>query len=307
MSDLLRQLEVFVVLARTRSFTVAARELGISQPSVSRHIQSFEEEVGQDLVIRDKHRVNLTATGEELFLKADPLLGSASEILAGLKDASSRLSGRLAFGCFAEVGMALYFPFLLEFQRRYPEVEIETQYLKTPDLLEGLKSGDLSVAVLAEAPPGAHLVSYDLMVEESVLVAAPGFAWKPHCGQPLPLVAYRKQDPLLLLYVQQFGRALGLSTPQVQIRVSVNAHQSMLEAVGQGLGAAVVPLFRVRKELEAGSLVQVADPLLRCPQFLVHLYATHLPRLTRVFRSEFIAAFRDGPALKNLRTREKAE
>src|SRR3984957_17601349 len=73
----LRRLQVFVMVAETGSFAAAARQLGISQPSVSSHIQNLEKEIAGPLFVREPgRRAALTAGGRKLLLPPPPMLAS---------------------------------------------------------------------------------------------------------------------------------------------------------------------------------------------------------------------------------------
>src|ERR1700744_6740449 len=87
MSDRLQQLTVFIRTAEGGSFSRAARELGLSQPSVSRIIGELEERLGVTLLLRTTRRITLTHAGL-LFLER------AREILAGIEDAEDAARGR---------------------------------------------------------------------------------------------------------------------------------------------------------------------------------------------------------------------
>ena len=63
----INQLKYFITVTQTLNFSEAARRHGISQPSISHHINELEKQVGAKLFLRDKHRVTLTAAGQELL------------------------------------------------------------------------------------------------------------------------------------------------------------------------------------------------------------------------------------------------
>src|ERR1700712_6138464 len=85
------QLETFLAVAQTRSFTQAAVRLGIRQPTVSQHIRKLEEATGRVLVLRDTHSVSLSPDGEAM-------IGFARNILASYGQAEQFFSGAQARG-----------------------------------------------------------------------------------------------------------------------------------------------------------------------------------------------------------------
>ena len=180
----LTQLRSFLTVEQTRSFTSAAQRLGVSQSTISQHLQRLETQVGRRLILRDTHQVSLTAEGEALLGRARTMLALNDEVHALFSE--QPLRGRLRFGVSEDfVGNRL--PAVLEdFARAHPAIDLELTVHLSGVLYEMLDAGELDV-VLAKrrlADDRGRLVYR----EPLVWVARDPQAIKP--GQVVPLIAF---------------------------------------------------------------------------------------------------------------------
>lgn len=168
-------LRVFLEVARSGSFTVAARTLGWTQSAVSRQVASLEAALGgAALFDRLPRGVRLTEAGRALVPHAEAvavaLLGAARELTA-LREVAG---GRLRFGAFPTADAALVPHTLAAFRARHPRVRVSREEGLTPALLDRLAGGHLDLAVVSTSGR-APLEAYDLhhLLDESLYVAVP--------------------------------------------------------------------------------------------------------------------------------------
>ncbi|MEV4432499.1 LysR family transcriptional regulator [Streptomyces sp. NPDC049555] len=178
------QLRAFLAVARTLSFTQAARRLGVRQSTVSQQIRRLEEAAGRQLFSRDTHGVALTEDGEAM-------LGFARTILEAHEKAAqwfsgTRLHGRLRFGASEDFVLTRLPEVLEAFRREHPDVDLELTVGLSGVLLKRLAAGRLDL-VLAKRDPGephGRLVWRDRLV----WIGAQGL--RPDPRRPLPLVVF---------------------------------------------------------------------------------------------------------------------
>jgi DNA-binding transcriptional LysR family regulator len=119
-----RQLRAFVTLAKTCSFTVAARELFLSQSAVSHSMKSLEEDVGCRLFDRMGKKVLLTQAGEQLLHHARKILNEMGAARVSLQHLGKWGQGRLRIG--ASTRLSIFFPVLRDFKGSFnKELSIE--------------------------------------------------------------------------------------------------------------------------------------------------------------------------------------
>jgi DNA-binding transcriptional LysR family regulator len=117
-------LEILITVGETRSFTDAAVRLSVTKATVSRGIAKLEEIVGEMLVFRNSHRVELTPVGLTLFERAAPSIKS----LRGVRDAlkpGDNIAGNVRVACSPEVAAEILSPIIERFTRTYPGVRFD--------------------------------------------------------------------------------------------------------------------------------------------------------------------------------------
>jgi len=135
----------FVTVANSRSFTEAARRLGLGQPTVSQHIRRLEGMTGRRLFERDTHSVSLTEDGQAMLIFAQSILETqerARRFFAG-----SELRGRLRFGSSEDFVLSRMPAILRNFTRRHPEVDLELTIALSSELNDKLNAGELDLAL----------------------------------------------------------------------------------------------------------------------------------------------------------------
>lgn len=223
------QLRTLLAVAKTLSFTKAAQELGLGQPTVSQHVRKLEAAVGRPLFLRDTRTVTLTADGEAMA-------GFARIILAAQQDAAayftgSGLRGRLRFGVSDDLALTALPRILRDFRRLYPRIDLELTVSQSGHLHRRLESGHLDLAFVKHQPGDAHasVVRRDRLI----WAAAEGTVVEP--GRPVPLVVYQAPSLSRAIAVQALVTA-GLT---YRITCTVRGVNGVLAAVRAGLGIAV--------------------------------------------------------------------
>src|ERR1700694_4061479 len=100
----LRQLQYFVVLARTLKFTEAAEKIGIAQPALSQQIRALERELGVTLLDRTSRRVSLTDAGVAFARRAVQLLAAADEAKLEMQEFAGLARGKVVVGVVPNLG-----------------------------------------------------------------------------------------------------------------------------------------------------------------------------------------------------------
>jgi DNA-binding transcriptional LysR family regulator len=223
------QLRTLLAVAKTLSFTRAAQDLGLGQPTVSQHIRKLEAAVGRPLFLRDTRTVTLTADGEAMA-------GFARTIIAAQQDAAdfftgSGLRGRLRFGVSDDLALTALPRILRDFRRLYPRIDLELTVGQSGHLHRRLDSGHLDVAFVKHQTGDARasVVRRDRLI----WAAAEGTVVEP--GRMIPLVTYQAPSLSRSVAVQ----ALDGVAMRYRITCTVRGVNGVLAAVRAGLGIAV--------------------------------------------------------------------
>ena len=141
----LRQLRYFVAVAEEGNISRAAKRIFLTQPALSRQIRALEDEIGQCLLERQAHSIRLTPAGETLLREAGDLLQQAEQMLERVRGAGR--GPRLRIGYAPSLAAGLLSPAVETFTQAHPNARIELLDSSTNEMLSGLESGTLDVAL----------------------------------------------------------------------------------------------------------------------------------------------------------------
>jgi LysR family hydrogen peroxide-inducible transcriptional activator len=168
----IHQLRYFCAVVRAGSFTRAAEQLGITQPSLSQQIRVLEKKVGNPLFERLGRSIRLTAYGEALSHRALNILQQVAEAQSSLANMQKGVRGKLRLGVIPTIMPYLIAPRIGEFLSRFPEVELQFTEDTTPRLIEQLQSGDLDLAVSGLPVRNPDIICSELSREPLFLAVA---------------------------------------------------------------------------------------------------------------------------------------
>jgi DNA-binding transcriptional LysR family regulator len=149
----LRRLRAFHAVARSGSFSAAARELGYAQSVVSHHVAALEREFGLTLVNRGTRPVSVTDAGKRLLRHSEPALGYITAAEDELRAVAGLESGTLRIGAFLSAANSFVPAALARFEAAHPDVEVRLEHLEEPEDLRRLRSGDIDLAVVFRVEP----------------------------------------------------------------------------------------------------------------------------------------------------------
>jgi LysR family hydrogen peroxide-inducible transcriptional activator len=164
----LHQIRYFAAVARLNSFTKAAKECGVTQPTLSQQIAKLETDLGRVLFDRSGRIVRLSEAGKAFQ-------DQAGRILAMVDDAKSSLAhdpetGSIVIAAIPTVGPYLLPQAIRRFQKTSPKARVEVLELTTAEILRSVEAGQLDLAVLALPASGESIETERLFHEELFLV-----------------------------------------------------------------------------------------------------------------------------------------
>jgi DNA-binding transcriptional LysR family regulator len=296
-------LHLLTVLAETRSYTQAARRLGISKASVSTRIAELERAAGVPLVRRTTRSVSLTQAGQQL---ADETRGSFERItqsFAGVRDLAGTPRGLVRVTAPVALGRQHVAPTLPAFLKQFPEIRLE---LDLSDRFVNLAQEGFDVAIRhTQSPPETH-VAWALCESRSLLVATADYL-RRH-GRP------RHPSELAghacLLYLREnpsqswsFERGSGRKAERIVVPVRgplrANNSEVLREAVLGGLGIGLLPDFSAVAHLGPRQLEPVLPEWRPVGFFGEQLYAlrpwsAQVPRAVQCFVEHLKTGFAGG-------------
>ena len=269
----LRHLQTFAAAARLGSFTRAGRSLGITQAAVSQHIAALEKELSRRLFDRVKRSVSLTPAGERLVQYAAKILELHDAAQRDIRHGDGALSGSLRIAASTVPAEVVLPELLAKFREQYPQVHETVRIADSAATIRAVEHGEADLGIVGEKPSGKPLTARAIGHDELILVVA---ASSPLAARRRISAKQLRQAPLVLREpgsgsrhcVERALADIGLSLRDLTVAMEMNANDSIRQAVARGLAAAFLSRATIKKELAAGTLVQITVPGLRAARDL---------------------------------------
>lgn len=291
-----QQLTYFLAVARTKNFTRAAEEVGISQSALSRSILKLEDQFGQPLFERKPRSVTLTDLGEMLVSRAEQILSMVEDTFAELSDA--KRSGKVRVAVIPTIAPFWLPQVLRQFAELFPDVSVIVQEETTDNIVKACSHGEVDLAILARPVAAKYLEIEDLFEEELVLVMPNGHPLEKKRSiklsdvQDLPFVMLGKEHCLsdnIATFCRRDSvepvsveRTSQLAT--VQELVSLNHGISMVPKMAQQIDQSDRRVYRsFTGERPKRTIVMVGNPYRFQSRWLV-AFKEHLRKLASVVK-----------------------
>jgi DNA-binding transcriptional LysR family regulator len=193
------QLRIFVTAAKSGSFTAAASELHMSQPTVSETVRRMEQGYDTPLFVRGARRLILTAAGEELLPLAEQTLASASAADRALKAVTGLHGGVASIGLLRNAKYYAMADLLTSFHTQYPEVRLRVIGLNSADVADLVREGELEAGLIV-LPVDTRELSVTPLLKDEVW-----FATSSQARSTRPITIEDLADANLILYDAHAG------------------------------------------------------------------------------------------------------
>lgn len=253
----LRQLEVFLAIARTGGFRRAAEALHTSQPALSQHVRELERELGARLFDRLGRTVRVTEAGRVLEEHGRRVFATLEGARQALADLAGLRRGAILVGASTTPGIYVLPGLIAEFRRRHPGVQLTLKVANSRIIEERVRGNELDLGVV-----GGHLLKAREeclaagLLDELVLVGPPDHPWRRRRAIPAGALA---DAPLLLReegsatrHVTE--RTLEQAGVRYRVAMELDHTEAIKQAVMAGLGVAFLSRHAVGVELAAGRL-----------------------------------------------------
>lgn len=260
MSDRWQEMTVFVRVAESGSLSRAARELTLSQPSVSRIIGALEARLGTTLLLRTTRSISLTEAGALYLERARYLLAEMEEAEQAARGVDS-LHGVVRLAMPILYGTRAVIPALAPFLARHPDLKVE---IIMSDARQNLIADGVDVAIRLGVGPleDSSFGARRLALIERMVVAAPAYLLaKGVPAEPAELSLHDciVQHGLFGRESWRFIQNQTITSVDVAARLWINSASGVLAATVAGLGVALATRVMAGEELRTGQLAQLLE------------------------------------------------
>ena len=257
----LKNLEAFYWVVTLNSFNKAATKLQTTQPAVSQKITSLENDLGFKVLDRSFRQLKPTHKGMTLFKYAEKFMRLETDLVAELTE-NQHLTGTIRLGVSETIVYTWLVEYIEKVQKEFPKVSVEIVVDLTPNLQEGVRTGDLDMAFLLGPTLAFECVEQALCDFELSFLAAPSFkggvgqmsfkALMSHTILTYPKITYPYKELKAKMKEQVLDEPLSITSYSLA---------TLLRLAEQGLGIAVVPTLTALKEITDGRLEILNTPI----------------------------------------------
>ncbi|HCB0000598.1 TPA: LysR family transcriptional regulator [Klebsiella variicola subsp. variicola] len=262
------ELQLFLVVARERSFTKAAGKLGVTQSALSHAMKALEERLNIRLLTRTTRSVAPTEAGERLIACLEPRIADLEQELDSLIQLNGIASGNIRLTSGEHAARSLVWPKLKPFLREYPEIHVELMVDNGfVDIVEGRFDAGIRLGESLNKDMVAVRIGPDIRM---AIVAAPSY----FADHPAPETPHDLQDHRCInmrlptvggLYHWEFEKDGKPLRVRVEGQLTVNLLPERIDAALSGFGLACVPENMIQDYVKSGALIQVLQAW--CPFF----------------------------------------
>jgi len=255
-----RQLRAFSALARTGSFTLAAKELFLSQSAVSHSMKALEEDIGCRLLDRVGKKVFLTQAGEHLLLHSEKILREMKAARESLQHLGKWGKGRLRLGASTTACQYIVPNALTEFKRKYPDCPIAIEPGDTSTMIEALLANRVDLAISLKPAADEGLEFRPLFTDELHFLVSEQHPWAKAMHAPREEAA--KQNFILYKRSSYTARLIDDYFREERIVLNTCIELGSMEAIKAlvklNLGVSIVAPWIAREEIANGSVVALS-------------------------------------------------
>jgi DNA-binding transcriptional LysR family regulator len=281
-----RHLETFCRVADLKSFSKAADDLFLTQPTVSGHILSIEKSLSLRLFDRTSREVRLTKAGEVFLEHASKILSSRKYLLNALSEFSQGIRGELSLGASTIPGEYLLPKLMGDFKKEYPRFIISLKIADTKEIVQYVLQDSVEFGIIGAKlnHPSLHYERYE---EDEIIVVAPPD--HPLTRKKRVKVEELLKEPWIIreegsgtqMAVEKTLRKKGRSLKQFNVVMKMGSSSSVKEGVKAKLGLAFLSKRATEEEVRYGFLSRIGlegiEPISRQIYIVSHRRRTFSP------------------------------
>lgn len=295
----LKNLEAFYWVVTLNSFNKAATKLQTTQPAISQKINAIENDLGFKVLDRSSRQIKATHKGVTLFKYAEQFMRLETDLVAELSE-SQYLTGTIRLGVSETIIYTWLVEYMQQVRKEFPKVSVEIVVGLTPDLQEGVRTGELDMAYLLGPTLSFECIERSLCEFKISFLASPLLrggigqmslrTLMSHTILTYPRITYPYKELKAKMKAQNINEPLSITSYSLA---------TLLRLAEQGLGIAIVPKLTAIKEILNGSL-EILDTPIQLNSF--HFTAIYTPGNNAALKEKLaeLAAITAERAMKEL-------
>ena len=270
----LNQLKIFYLAAKKRNLSVAAQELFITQPAVTKGIQRLQEFYDMKFVDHIGKKLILTDAGEVLYEIAEKIFELESKAEESIRDFQQRKRGRIRILSSESFG-EYYLPrIIIPFSKAYPLVRVSMNILPTEQVIEHTATLNNDLGFISYPVEHKKLLVKEVLEDQLVIITPPDHPLtREHMLEPGHL-----EDQLLIMHEKgsaprnAFDDYIRKNDLSVQVHLEISSNRAIKRAVEDGVGIALISRRVADEEIRSKRLcaIPLSDPAMTRKFYMVH-------------------------------------
>jgi DNA-binding transcriptional LysR family regulator len=290
----IHQLRVFSSVFKNKSFSKASDELHLTQPTISNHIKTLEDELDCKLFDRMGRTIIPTKEAEVLYRHSLELIEKAETLKEAVGEIKKDLTGKIVIGASTIPGVYLMPRIMSEFLKQYPSVSFQILISDSKGIVDSISRHELLIGLVGAELSNDQIHYIPFIEDELIAVSSPSMTHHNAItlkeAFTLPVVL-REEGSGTRRETEKFMESKGISLDTIQIAGIFGSTDAVKQAVKAGLGIAIVSKFSVIDELEYNILkeIKLTDVQMRRKFYIVTHKKRTLPRSYDTFLKHILA------------------
>lgn len=251
------RLKAFHAVINNGGFERATQSIHLSQPAISIRVRELEKQLGVELLRRSRREIRLTDAGKIVADYAVRLMIIVDDMHRALEEVKGFDRGQLRCGATTTIAVHLLPRVLLQFKKRFPNVEMKVVVEKTAVIEKRIMADSLDVGLVSGTMKNPSMFNvHSFLTDEFVLITPPQHSLAKYRRVSLQQIAklpliFREHGSSPRLIIDQGFRAARIS---YQCMMEIETSEAVKKAVAEGLGCSIVPLCSIQLEKQTGAL-----------------------------------------------------
>lgn len=255
----LRLLETFLKIAELKSFTRAADELCITQPTASKQIVDLENFFNVKLIDRTKRTVTLTKAGEILHQYALEMVSLKKDTIDAIASFRGLKRGKMTLGASTIPGIYIMPRLLSDFKKRYEGIKFELIIADTKEIVEKMENGFLDFGIVGSRTETGKIDFKKLIDDTIVFIGPPDLPGRITIEQfrQTPLIARERGSATRNTVESALTRIRGLDRDRLNIVAELSDNEAIKQAVMSGMGTTYISSLAVGGLIRDGMVKKI--------------------------------------------------
>ncbi len=255
-----KQLEALAAVIRLQSFSKAAEELYLTQPTISSHVRSLEQELGTSLLFRTTKEVSPTQEGLVLYDYAIKLIQLRDEAIQSITNQAVKIKGKVSIASSSIPGQYFLPSMMAAFHQLYPDVTFQVSLMDSAQVLDALFSKGCEIGLVGTPYEDSRLSFHSFAKDELVVITpnAPKYErytdFFPTSQLVREQLILREKGSGTRRATESFLHSLGIQPDSLRISAELNDIESIKRAVEQGLGISIASRYSVQDSEAMGKI-----------------------------------------------------